>query len=706
MRIILFCLIFLLFPFISEGDETSALYEPPSKSKQKQLQPQYENCKNMDLSSIALEEESSSLKDTQAEFCITCTIKEVFGFGELKGTVQAVQFKAFMDKLRKRVIGQIESKIFQTKVLHACATGDRNWLSQQKVDWPLMEAVCKQKNKQLKSSIQTRWTEMRVNLALSQVNPDQIVTGKPYLSFSLSHAISDFNSMPKLTKKEQKAIKKRWADKLAKKPLDKLTPSQFKAHFLKGEASKLTTKDRHELRKSTWKMQKEAKDDYFEITSEMPLLGYLKTGNPNKKELSEAFTKMEENLKNLLKEARDSKGEWALLLSFKPLVEELLREDKDYCLVAEKARIKAEKDESLKNWMMLGAGVLAAVPCFITGPVGASICLTAGVALGVTGYKETQSVTKKSLGRALTGKQFETMAELDEKEKKEFLAKLFLPLGAWGTTARVASGAIAKAVTGSRRVVSSKSLAERKRLGEKSLGKSLSKKQMMALEKAHRVGLRQKGKDGTPARIGNYTEAQLREKSRILKQAGFSKVEIRTLMEDGIVGLNFRTLKQEQIVGYKHTREIVSDNSSFEQLMTDPTLLKPSIKYDLDLPPGPIHQVVFNDKVAKALTGKHKASRFISQYTSNFLKAIRKGLVGKRGENGIKKLQGGKNLYEVKLMGKNKGHLRLIGCLQKSTLHIIGYFTDSNHSGQAFQSTLESIKKKTECSSEAFPVIH
>ena len=520
------------------GSEIKKSIWKTGKSKVK-IQPQYESCKKVDLSSLDPEEISPSGKNTNAKFCFSCSTKEVFGFGELEETAQAIQSKTFMDKFRKRVIGQIESKIFQIKVLRACATGNRNWLSRQKVDWPLMKAVCKQKNKQLKSSIQTRWTEMRVNLALSQVNPDQIVTGKPHLSFPLSHAISDFSSIPKLTKKEQKTVKKRWADKLAKTPLDKLTPSEFKSFFLKGKPSKLTTRDRHKLRKSTWKMQKEARDAYFEITSEMPLLGYLKTGNPKKKELDEAFTKMEENLSDLLKEAKDSEGDEGFLLSFKPLVEELLREDKDYCFVAEKARIKAEKDGSLKNWMMLGAGVLAAVPCFITGPVGASVCLTAGMALGVVGYKEAQSATKKSLGRALTGKQFETMAGLNEKEKEELLAKLFLPLGAWGTTAvpaRAASGAIAKAMTGSRRAFSSKSLAERKRLGEKSLGKSLNKKQVEALERAHRVGWGQKGKDGTPARIGNYTKAQLRAKSRILKQAGFSRAERQKLMKDGVAG--------------------------------------------------------------------------------------------------------------------------------------------------------------------------
>ena len=269
-------------------------------------------------------------------------------------------------------------------------------------------------------------------------------------------------------------------------------------------------------------MQKEAKDAYFEITSEMPLLGYLETGNPNKKELGKAFTKMEENLKDFLKKAKDSERDKGLLLSFKPLVEELLKENKDYCLVAERTRIQVEKDENFKNNMFLAAGVLAAVPCFITGPVGASLCLTAGMALGFTGYKQAQAATEESFGRALTGKEFETMADLSEKEKEEFFAKLFLPLGAYGTTAvpaRAASGAIAKVVKGARNktmigkghskiTYSKESMAERKQLGEKSLGRNLNKKEVEALEKVHRVGLGKKGEDGTWAQIENYTDAQ------------------------------------------------------------------------------------------------------------------------------------------------------------------------------------------------------
>ena len=419
----LIAILFLSFSSICIAEST-VFYDLSSKSKK--TQPEYENCQDVDLSSLDLEKESGSRSDTEGEFCFTCSVRKIFGFGEIKETALAVQSKAFKEKLQKRVIGQIESKIFQTKVLRACATGDRNWLSRQKVDWPLMKALCEKKTKELKSSIKTRWPEMRTNLALSQVRFDRLVNiNKHLFSVPPVHKISGFSSLPNLTEREEQGARKKLSEGLSSVPLDKFNPSEIKDIILQGKpffqgGKSLTTKDYRQLRKATRNLGKKSQERYFEVLSEMPILGYLETGNPKKKELDEAFAKMEENLKDFLKKAKDSEADMGLLLSFKPLVEELLKEDNGYCLVAEGARIEAEKDESLKNWMMLGTGVVAAVPCFISGPVGATACLTAGMAIGVWGYKEAQMAKEASLGRALTGKQFETMAGLNEREKEEF----------------------------------------------------------------------------------------------------------------------------------------------------------------------------------------------------------------------------------------------------------------------------------------------
>ena len=78
----------------------------------------------------------------------------------------------------------------------------------------------------------------------------------------------------------------------------------------------------------------------------------------------------------------------------------------------------------------------------------------------------------------------------------------------------------------------------RRVLAEEALDRKLTKEQADAVERAHLVGAGEMGKDGiNPAMIGNYTEAQLREKAKILRQAGFSKLEREKLIKKGIVGL-------------------------------------------------------------------------------------------------------------------------------------------------------------------------
>ena len=76
----------------------------------------------------------------------------------------------------------------------------------------------------------------------------------------------------------------------------------------------------------------------------------------------------------------------------------------------------------------------------------------------------------------------------------------------------------------------------RKVSAELSLARAISFNQALAIEKAHLVGLGEPGLNGEPAKVKNYTQIQISKKYKILKQAGFSKVDIRYLMEDGIVG--------------------------------------------------------------------------------------------------------------------------------------------------------------------------
>ena len=422
------------------------------------IKPQYAACKDVDLSSITLKKDSR--KSTEAEYCFDCELKKTSASTEPLQTGRTIQAEVFKKKLQERVKGAILAKLYQTKTLHACVTKDKNLLQELSIDWEAVKGKCRKTSKELKTSIKDGWTEMRVQLALRApaLRENRVLANRAtWYDLTPSHFVSDFSDLPKLTKKERKKAENIYLNTLSEVPLESLSSLELKQK-LKGKKSlysflsakkPLTSKDQSRLRKAASDLRKEAGKSYSEIVSKMPLLGYLKTSEPKKQELKEAFTKMEEKLENFLEKAEKPNVDMSLLLSFKPLVEELLKNNKDYCLVAEQSRIQAEEDESLENWAMLGVGVIAAVPCLISGPIGASFCLSFGMGLGIFGYEEAQVVKGEALGRVLTGKEFETIAGLEDKEREELLAKLFLPLGAWGTTtvpARATSQTIAKTV--------------------------------------------------------------------------------------------------------------------------------------------------------------------------------------------------------------------------------------------------------------------
>ncbi len=91
------------------------------------------------------------------------------------------------------------------------------------------------------------------------------------------------------------------------------------------------------------------------------------------------------------------------------------------------------------------------------------------------------------------------------------------------------------------------------------LGKSLTPEQENAIVAAHLVGLGERGANGAPAQVGNYTPAQLRRKAEILRgplpdpppvppevfTPLFSPDERRLLMENSIVGVSPEELRRQ-----------------------------------------------------------------------------------------------------------------------------------------------------------------
>ncbi|MDE0518439.1 MAG: hypothetical protein OXH36_02630, partial [Bdellovibrionales bacterium] len=451
-------------------------------NKDSSIKPQYENCKGKDIYKLNSEfQDKASLKETEASGpcmeCFTATHSETDSLDEIaetieetklgtqtkmKGRVRVVTnrgnkserdgreiknspYKAFKDQLRRRVLGQVKTKIARTQILQKCTKAGniedhRQWFAKRfpKVDWPLMKALCEKKKKDFHSSIENRWSDMRVSRVLSRVLPYQQLNTRPAnLSFPISHEVSDFGSMPKLTKAEQQRAKEKLGEHLSKVPLDHISSDQIKLH-LKEERPlrRANAKDLYQIRKASEELREESLDRYRKHLDEMPLLGYMKTGDPeNKEDMDEAFSKYMGHLDDLLEKVEDKDVDMALLLKFEPLVEGLLKDNETYCLVAAGARLQAEREGSLKKWGIVAAGVVAAVPCFMTAGL---VCLGLGVAVGALGYKEASEVSKETLERYLTGKEFETMASLAEKDREAFWELALLPTAAWGTTAGAA----------------------------------------------------------------------------------------------------------------------------------------------------------------------------------------------------------------------------------------------------------------------------
>lgn len=117
----------------------------------------------------------------------------------------------------------------------------------------------------------------------------------------------------------------------------------------------------------------------------------------------------------------------------------------------------------------------------------------------------------------------------------EIATSIFVP----GAAAKFALSPKAQAILakyGKKASSLAKDSHQRVERAENLLGRTLTTQEREALIKAHSVGEKQLGRDGAPASLGNYTQAQLKEKSDVLKDAGFSIEERRKILEAGIAG--------------------------------------------------------------------------------------------------------------------------------------------------------------------------
>ena len=511
------------------GDDHVAL---DKKKTEAPLQPRWQACQGQtpfQETELGAYEESAPDPPTQSAFCFDCKSTRLSQFSSLKESSSALNEELFAQKLKARVRGQIKAKIFQTRLLKACVAGDGQWFEQlnSQNEFPSLDPNnikerCKTKKEELLASIGRLWPEMRARLALATtpLRNEEII--RLPLKQTPSHPSSLFDDMPPLSPEEERLARALYADHLmpvfSTAPLQNISHSELREEIIQGQSlvedrgvkrdEKFLTIQEHShfrapIRGALMDLRRLSLQKYFEIMTNMPLLGWLKNANPNEEELGSAFEKIEEDLTNFLEKIEDTDNN-GILFSFEPLVEELLRENPNWCQIAEKQKQKAETAYDRRQMAFLGAVVISAVPCFLSGPAGLPLCLAGGLATGYAGYSQARSSMDEAFGRALTGKEFETIAGLSDKEKDAFVAKMLIPLAFWGTTAGTIKASLS--------LFSKKGASLSTQRAEHILGRSLNEAQKKAMREAY---------------SSNSTDP-----IGLFKVAGFSDEEIQILIKE------------------------------------------------------------------------------------------------------------------------------------------------------------------------------
>ena len=479
--------------------------------------------------------------------------------------------RAFRKRLSKDIAEKINKKILHYQSPRFCFLGEYSWFREQKIGEAEARQFCEELKKKYRETLKTYWSPMRINLSLSKpAMPSVYLTSDVtnWLDKSPKHIISLFSPLSKLTEEELKTAKSLFIERVVEVPVEHFSAGELKEalggeipyHFLNNRTAKkyLTSSDQTKIKEAIEKLREQAREEYFRILEIIPVISYLEKGEDidSDARLVEAFLKIEKSLEKLFEKVASPKPEMDILLSFKPVVESVLSETPGYCEVAERARIRVERQEKLDMYGLLTLGILAAVPCFFTG--GAPVCLAAGAALGLFTLYGANEVLKESLGKALTGEDIQKFAGLEEKQRDVFLEQVLFPLAFWGTTAQ--------SLVALKNVVQKVSLRNKAR---SVLNREVSWKEAGSLSRIHHIGRREMGEDGiNSGGIDNYTGNQISRKARGLRDDGFDREERRQLIKQGVVGHSRgqrrrrnRELKRKRAKGQKTVME------SFENLI-------------------------------------------------------------------------------------------------------------------------------------------
>ena len=420
--------------------------------------PHYQACQDTDLSKLkatgTAEPVDESAK-TEAEFCFSCEFQEwkdmakgLVGLKTVEEPTALPHAKEFKERLRKRAIGQVMAKIYQSESTRACLISDEDWFLKKgaKMD----KDLCTARTKELKQAVKDSWPEMRINMALRDAklggSASYGVQQLKMMDDTPSHtALPDTVDIPPLTKEEKQIARDRHIEALSTLKLDKLSPEELsrqlrekkklgstKHHVTGINQRDLTNKDIDKIQDEQRHLRDKSEADYLTMIAKMPFLAYLKDGKGKTKDIDQAFFTLSKYLTDFLKKLEDPEVDMAVLLSFNSLAEELLAEDSKYCLAAEGATIDAKEDESFDDYALMGLGLASIVPCFIAGPVTLSACVAGGTAVGVAGYAEAKAAQRSALDSVLSGANLEKLSEWRANGQNAKIEAMLLPLAVIG----------------------------------------------------------------------------------------------------------------------------------------------------------------------------------------------------------------------------------------------------------------------------------
>ena len=320
------------------------------------------------------------------------------------------------------------------------------------------ENVCKRIKFNTQSTIQKHYSNMRIHLALSQASTSLqdkrvLLDRRTWFDSHPSHKLFDFKKLPKLSEDEIKKAEEAYISTLSEVPLSDLSQEVFSKlakeslegsdfsfeALLRSDYSNkrpslpvLNQRDLFKLKQAEKKLRDKSEQAYIKLLEEHPILGYITSPDPSDKELESAMSDIENELEQTLNKIK--KGDMALLLSFKPLFEELLAENKNYCLVAERIKKRVQRSEDIHTAMVRGGGFVAGGACVVAS---GGICLTLGLFTGSYAIYHGHKNVKKAMGRFLTGKDFELFGQLIEKDRERTLAIMGVGLGLIPTPVKI-----------------------------------------------------------------------------------------------------------------------------------------------------------------------------------------------------------------------------------------------------------------------------